>query len=463
MVKYIALAIIISVGFFRWVIAKNSNKPAAYILISSYIQTICFGMDVKFIYDFIPPNLAASEITVGGFGRVLSIEVSFLFVLLFMIFGYTKVSKDVFTIKKNPWLFIFLLFCVIAFFNPFNTLRLAFLVPLSIVLPLVVLLSIIKINIDKAQVLRGIYNGLLISVLIQLALSICYPVLGLKFAAEMFKGEDALLSSTRRDSMSAIGTFGHPGNLALYCLLCSVFFYSCMSHGYKKRLSKLLTFSCLFVILLTFSRTTYLGAIIVFAAVYVIRNQKESIFSFKNIALSISVLGVILAILYFSPLSDLFLKSDAENQFDNRFSHFIIGYEIWSKSPWIGIGINSHVHYMTHVFNTQLLRVTPIFNFLISNPIHNIHIQILAECGLTGFIAWMYYFISRINMYSKHVNTEGAIDNIFNLSFVGILIGYFIYGFFGWSPFNKEIYVLVIFIGFFAKYNKEKSRRSLVK
>ncbi len=246
-----------------------------------------------------------------------------------------------------------------------------------------------------------------------------------------------------------------------HCIVCfrPYFFLSCYFNKYRSKWAKYLILINLFVIFLTFSRTTYVAVMAVMALVVVLQKRNEGIFSLRNIIFAVSIFAGIAAILYLTPLSDLFLKSDAESQVDNRLNHWILGFQVWNDSKWIGVGINSHVYYMSHELNNSLLKTLPLFDFLVSNPIHNIHVIVLVECGLVGIILWFFFFLNRINRYSRNCHTKSKIANIYNMTFVAVLAAFFIYGFFGWTPFGKEIYGTVIFFWLFHACNSKGQRQ----
>ena len=142
------------------------------------------------------------------------------------------------------------------------------------------------------------------------------------------------------------------------------------------------------------------------------------------------------------------MNSDADVQFENRYAHWILAFDIWKDSRFIGIGINSHVFYMA---NTLTIGIdSPIMTFLIRSPIHNIHMIVLAETGVIGLFYWLYFYISRINMFSNSCHGPVKEMNIVNITYCCVLISCFLYGFFGWAPFHAEIYTICIIFGFYA-------------
>ncbi|MFD2147077.1 O-antigen ligase family protein [Mucilaginibacter antarcticus] len=193
----------------------------------------------------------------------------------------------------------------------------------------------------------------------------------------------------------AIGVFVTPANLGLYTTIASTFFFATYLSNYRKTLSLILLFASAATIILTFSRTSYITLVFVlFIVFFIYRNSDKALFSIKTVFLGIlPALLVVYWLIFYSPLSDVFLKTDADDMYQARLDHWLIGLEIFKRSPIIGVGVNTHVEYINH----SISFVKEIHNkFLSSNPIHNTHIIIMAETGIIGFIAWIYFIFSSI-------------------------------------------------------------------
>lgn len=450
MIKILVLLCIIVIGLIRWLISKKHNKESNFLLVSLFIQIVPFAYG-KAIYTFLEGQKIdqVNNVILGPFGNSVRIEAPLVFAILLMLLGFTHLRFKAFDIKTNLWFYLLIILCIITFINPNSQFNLSFLPLISLISQVLLLFKVIEWNFSRREIITGLYDGLKIVSLIQFVLTVFYPLLGIEAAASIFRGEEALEWAQRRASASAIGTFGHPGTLALFSLLSAVFFTSCYLNKYEQKISKYMIMANLFVIFFTLSRTTYLCTFGILLLLLVVKTQGKGLFRIKNLVIFVITFSIILFILYLTPLSNMFLESDANDQFENRFAHWVLGYQMWSKSKFIGVGINSHVYYM---INKLFITIdSPIVAFLIRSPIHNIHMIVLAETGILGFLSWLYFYISRLAKYSKHCTGENSINNILNLSFVGILCSFFLYGFLGWSPFRVEILVLGLFIAYFAK------------
>jgi Lipid A core - O-antigen ligase and related enzymes len=435
-IKLLILFFIFAVAIIRCFFAYKKKNSSKYLLISCFVQTIPFNISsILYNYSQIPP--------LGEFGSKISIDSSFLFCGIFLLLGLSKLKSDIFSWEKNKWLYIFIIFSIISFFNPINPFIESVFVPLFFLIQLILLLKIIEANFTKDEIFRGIYDGLAITTIVQCFLAICFPILGMEFMASIFRGDRALeVTYKREDYVSAVGTFSHPGDLSLYVTLLLTFLLNCYFNGYKKMISLFLILMNLFVLYLTFSRTSFAISISVMFFVF-LANRNRNIFSLKNILLGfLFLLAVFIIFMYVPVLNNLFFQSDVDLQTGNRLMHWFIGIEIWEESQWIGLGINSHVYYMYHFIKSEI-------EFFVVNPVHNIHIIALAETGIVGFSFWIYYFISRIYKFSQPESISQP-EQIMSKTCAGLLFAYFFYGFFGWAPFKKELLTLLIFFLYLA-------------
>jgi len=450
MIKILIVILISVLGIVRWFIARNNNKSSNFLLVSLFIQTLPFGYG-KAIYTFLLGLLVDDEkqVLLGAFGNSIRIELGLVFFIFLLSVGFSKLKNNRMINKDNRWFYVILIYSLITFLNPSSVYPLSFLPLISMLLQLLIVLRLLEANVSRVEILEGIFDGLKIITIIQFSLTMLYPVLDIEAVAILFRGEDALEWAQRRQITSAIGTFGHPGTLALFCLVMAIFFLSCQLNKFRSRIASYLIILNLFVIFFTFSRTTYVCTLGILLLIFLVKIYKKGLFSFKNIFTFLVLFVFAGFILYLTPIGDLFIKSDANDQLENRLAHWVLGYQIWVSSPILGVGLNSHVYYMINEMNIRI--DSPVITFLTRSPIHNIHMIVLAETGIIGFAIWLYYYTSRIASYSKHCSSSNRVDNIFNLTFVGILSSFFLYGFFGWSPFRVETLMLGIFLGFFAR------------
>lgn len=165
-------------------------------------------------------------------------------------------------------------------------------------------------------------------------------------------------------------------------------------------------YALLLLCFFTYSRTSFVATLIGLSLIYSIFVSGGRLLTFKNVLLFSVILSCGMIILYSTPLGDLFFASDTDEQFDNRFNHFVIGTLIFEKAPLIGVGINSHINYMSNVLNVSSLSYMPILDFYTTNPIHNIHVIVLAEMGIIGLVLWLIFFFGNIFVLSRLMNIK---------------------------------------------------------
>ena len=240
--------------------------------------------------------------------------------------------------------------------------------------------------------------------------------------------------------------------MSLFIIITSSIFLAAYLKGYKKTLFKYLVLINTITLYLTFSRTSYLVYIFDLFLVFVVyKNAKKSLFTLRNVIKFFVPLTVFLVwLVFYSPLSESFLKGDSNDQIDNRFIHFFMALNAFELSPIIGVGLNTHVELFTK--QSSLSNAITLDDFFTTNPIHNIHLIVLTETGLIGLLLW-FFFIFKSYSKSKENLLKGK-NEILNLSFIGTLTAFISYGLTGWAPFSQGILPFFLLISFFAtKFN----------
>ncbi|AWW29059.1 hypothetical protein DN752_02295 [Echinicola strongylocentroti] len=442
--KVVLIAIVLyALG--KWAYLNWQGKRSNHMLTSFFVLMLAFDFGTSFHSFLTKTNYEGTMVDrLGVFGNSLWISLSTFVIPIGFFLGYQRFP--VLKLKDYKWELVVLVMSLIAIFNPMNPYPKSVLIFLCYALQVFLAVNYIKGNFTQGEVLKGVYDGLMVITVLQTVLVIMYPLLGIEAALTFFKGEDMIDYALKREGYtSAVGIFGHPGTLALFSLITAIFFLSAYLNGFKKQFSLYCFLANVFIILLTFSRTTYVTSAIIIGIVLISFYSKKSLFSIKNVILASTVFATFLGILYLTPLSELFLASDFENQIEVRFSSWFMGYDIWSRAKLLGVGINAHVYYMGHFIRvTQDLAVV---EFITTNPIHNIHLIVLAETGIVGIVLWLSFFGSKISSHTKLLKTNNIVVNVFSLATIGILISIFIYGFFGWAPLKREMITLTFLIG----------------
>lgn len=349
-------------------------------------------------------------------------------------------------IKNQPWIFYFFFLVLISLGNPYNVSKSATFIFVLFFLSHLLLFELMFKFYTKKEIIRGILDGLLILSLAQFILAICYPLLSITSVTNFIHSIGADGATRMNTRPGAIGTFVHPGNLALYLIISSSIFLAAYLSFKGKRIYFLMLIINTITLFLTFSRTSYLVYIIDLSVVLItFKYARKRFFSMANtLKYFIPVTLIILWIVLYSPISEIFLKKDSLEQVSNRLIHFYMAYNAFQTSPIIGVGLNSHIE----LFTSQLSLSNALTSdkFFTSNPIHNIHLIILIESGLIGLMGWI-IFIYRGYSTSKLFISKGK-NTFNNLAFVGVLTAIIGYGFTGWAPLSEGILPFVFLIAF---------------
>jgi O-antigen ligase len=247
--------------------------------------------------------------------------------------------------------------------------------------------------------------------------------------------------------VGAIGTFVHPGNLGLFLIFASCFFFVAYLKNYKKSVFKYMLMISTFTLFLTYSRTSYLALVLSLFLVYLVnKNAHRRILTISNTFKYLLPLVIFLTwLIFMSPLSEDFLKSDSGNQIDNRLVHYFMAYNALSESPLFGIGFNTHVDLFMN--KLSLSNSITLDNFFLSNPIHNIHLIILVETGVFGFILWLVFLAISFKKSKEQIKKKE--NEFINLGFIGVLFGFIFYGLTGWAPLSQGILPFFLLFTFF--------------
>lgn len=434
---------LIFITFLRFIITLQKKKDAKYLWVSLYIQLICLGGCYTF---FRPLN---DVLRSGPFIQNFTIEISSLVIIPLLLFHKNLHLKE----KKNikPYIIITFIFLT-SLINPLNHSTMSTLAFMFNLFQNLLVFKVIRNKCSNSDIYTGIVDGLKICIFMQSLLVLAYPILHMNSVLTLFKGENGLTWVDRRENYSsALGTFGHPATLALFSLLAGIIFevkYLLL----KNRQDLYFIFLSIFCIYFTYSRTSFVATFFTFFIIYISYKIKMEKLSIRFIITFVLVIISLVIILYFSPLSNLFFKSNADEMFEARMLQFALVPQFLKESFWFGVGINSHVYYMSYYLHESWF----LNNFFISNPIHNAHLIVLVETGVVGFLIWVAYFIykERIFYRNKYVADYSF---FFDLVFANVLIAITIYSTFGWTACSKEILTLVIFLGYIS-FNKINNR-----
>jgi len=446
--QFLILGLIVFVYLFRAFFLKLKGHSVGYLLISFFI--FCVPFEVAKALTIPVANMFA-----GSLGSTYYFTV--VLALCVFLTPYSNWRNIDFSIKYYDWVSIIIFFILISLLNPFNVIARGTLVFGIFFLSHILLFKMLFSMLDRKDILLGLFDGLMFLSIVQLILAICYPVLGISAVTTLIHntaGEAATRHGSNR--VGAVGTFLHPGNLALFTIISSSFFYGSFLNSYRKRICLGVLAGNAVTLLLTNSRTSYITFIIVLGVIYFVHNNAQKrLFSFLNIIKYVLPVAIALVwLVYFSPLSDSFLKGDTSEQYENRLLHYYMAFSIFDVSPYMGVGLNAHLGFLSK--NFYLAEIFTLDDFFTENPIHNVHLIVLSEVGLVGFILWIGFLIKRLTNARLHI--ASGRNQIFSLTTIGLVVAYFIYGMTGWAPFSNGIIPYFLFIIYFSiKLSQEHS------
>lgn len=443
MYKYQIIAIILMIQIFR--LLKNI-KDFKKLLLSFFIISIPFEISLT-ILNF---DLQTIGGTLGtNFTLLLPMIIAIILIPISINSYFNK-------FKLNNWSKTLIILIIISIINPLNASKSSTLVFSLFLLSHFIFFIYVSKNFSKEEIISGIFDGLIILNMLQFVLSICFPLLEISEVTTLFHGEAKEWSTRLGKRVGAVGTFVHPGNLALFTTMSGAFFIGCYIKNYKKKISLIIFFSTIITVILTYSRTSYIVYIIdIFLVTFIIKNAKKNILTLINvIKFIIPIICTLTYLIFFSPLSVHFLQSDTDEMFINRMIHWFMGYETFLTSPIIGVGLNSHLEFM--IKNFELFNDSNIDSFFWKNPIHNIHIIVIVETGLIGFIFWLLFIYDSIK--KSKIDLSNNKNELLSILQIGMIVSVTIYGLTGWAPLSIGILPFILFITFFA-YQSRKIKK----
>lgn len=440
---YVYFFLITVYYIFRIFYLKLFNKQYTHLFVSYFLLSIPFELGKSF--SNVNPSAVAGTL---GPDFLFYLPICSLFLMFFSIFGLNPL-RDLKNYKKNEWILFVFFFILISYFYNINGEQTGTKIFAFFFFTHIFLFVFISKLSTLDVIIAGIFDGFKLLSIIQLILAICFPLLGMKSVTGLFHVSGLDWASRLGGRDGAIGLYQHPGNFATFLIIAVSFFIGAYFEGYKRQWCILLICSNIFSLYLTSSRISIISFVVIMFLLFRIqRNPQRKIISLRSMLLFfLPCLSFLYWIIFESSFSELFLKSDSSQQYDNRLVHWAISIKIFFDSPYVGVGLNSHLAYIKK--NTSIVTTFTTDDFFSSNPIHNIHLIVLAELGIVGFIAWI-IFLTKNFILAKR-NLYYGNNQILSYTFIGTLLVLILNGFTGWGPFSPSILPLFFFICFFTR------------
>lgn len=446
MLQKLLIFFAVIIAYLIWyLVLKVKGKNSSHLLFSFAVTCIPFQIAIPLF----TPQYVSTE-GIGSFTGKIFLMIP---LLLSGILLVIQKNKHVTYIYRNErWVLWILALIFISYLNPYNVARWGTTAFLITIVSYIFFFRLIYQTLNPLEVLDGIFASFLFICVINFCCAILYPLLGVSFVTRLFQTGGDMWATRNGTRAGAIGIFVTPANLGLFSVLASGFFFSCYLNDFKKQKSLFALIIAAITIILTYSRTSYVTlTVILIALFYVSKNSDKPLLSLKSFFMAVLPAAIVLYWLVFlSPFSATFLKTDADDMYQARLDHSAMGVDMWHLSPLIGVGINSHLEFVNrsvdlskHVHN----------EFLTSNPIHNTHLIILAETGIVGLTMWVLFILSTVR--KARINISNNINTIFSLAEISLLMVYIIYGFTDWAPVSHSTFpIFLLFTFFFYKYSK---------
>lgn len=439
---YIIISILYSISRGR---GTHSNDEFHKIVIAIFVFTLFLGYGI--------PLYTIPDYPVGA--TISKIRIEF-FLILNLILIFSQKNIIPFTGKTLLKTSIFIgLIGVISAYNPLNASPISSIGTSLELLLLVLFLNRIATTIPLKTIVNGIFWGLSSITIVELGLSICYPVLGIDEVVYLFREADI-----RGDRPGAVGTFTHPNVLGTFMAYTLTFFFACYKTEYNKKNSLIFCLITLTILFLTQSRSSLLGGIAGCIAIeYISRVKTTSIINYKKIfTIIIPVIAGLVFLILLTPLKDLFFSENSSNMLFARLLHWQIGLEIFEKSPFIGVGLNAHIPHAAASPTTLALDEFLSQEFAENSPIHSSYIILLSELGMIFFsiiiiLLFRTIFTSKKTIIQHNYNPFIQIIALFS---TGIITSFLINGVADWSPLTLNSLCLLFTPLYIYYYYKNK-------
>ncbi len=461
----VAILIVMLVALVVWLSKEGSRisyPKFAENIVAFYVFSCCF------IRLGIPIFTLPYEQTYGPLGIVVRFEMFHFLILFFLWVVARERDWKLSRIKQLPVLVI-LFYLLLTAVNPYNVVKPAALVGWNFILSYLLFLYLLTTCCSIETIVKGIFKGFAITVVLHFVLAMLYPVLGMRSVVTLFNYGAVI----RRGGTP--GTFGHPNALGAYASFYMMFFLSCAFLKYKTRKSYVFVLMSIIVIILSGSRSALLAGMfgaVMLIVMYVFR--RYSLFNVKIFFMCVLPIVIVIGcIFYFTPLSELFGDdSDAGDMALARLMHYYCAYEIFMDHPLIGVGFNSHLRYLLD--NSAVIDIETMFEgfkfwmpdeFMFTNPIHNMWLILLTEFGIIGILPILSFIVYYFYSFKKRIrNSSSKYYNVALMTGLGILSCMFVHGNSDWALLSAsvlKISLLFFFLSCCTSYAKEHDEENI--
>ncbi len=271
---------------------------------------------------------------------------------------------------------------------------------------------------------------------------------GQTFGALVAENPSWLVQIQDRTFLRAFGLFPDPHMLAFFLGLVSFFSLAAFLFFKNRRFLWFLAFGFFSLILaFTFSRGGYLGFLAGFLAVIFFSWPKiaEEDGSFLRRGAAFFLL---LALIFGGAALTRFYSSFDPNEGSNSgrlliwqesFDHFL-------KNPFLGVGLGNYP-----------LSLNPYADYRSPVTSHNLYLDILAETGIFGLLAWLWFIFASLKAAFLKIKTAQKENWVVGFGVLGALVYFSVHSFFETAIFNPTILAFLMIVCGLAAAKNNKS------
>jgi hypothetical protein len=272
---------------------------------------------------------------------------------------------------------------------------------------------------------------------------------------------DHILSPAQgRHVMRAFGTLADPnllGGFMALSILATIYLYV-TSRLRLRFLLSLALFAQVFTLVITFSRSAYLGALAcssVYIAYYWVKTKQQRPVALR-LVMTLLLCFILSSVFFYPQLKGRggyvnYKETVAESSDAERLVYQKIAMQMIRQKPFLGVGFNNYVLRMQEFTKDKLPAE-------FSHPVHNIFLLIGAETGLLGLALFSFVFFRQlITLFKRGCSNEML---FLALSLVLLcLLGQCSHYLLSWQSGRLMLFIV---LGLSARFIKESGKRPLL-
>lgn len=433
----------------------------ALMFFNNYISHTHYDVDKIYVFLFItlfPFNRIGLAVTrpdtlllryVNDYCNLAILDlIIFLFFLQLLRIHTTHGKKD----KYYSLLLLFLGFNTVSLFQSTNISATVW--TCIRCLKLLAIFNYYKYCFDFNKHKKALFSGSFVAVGFQFIVSLGQYIkketLGLSFLGEVTSLAKREVDGTT--SFRPSGTFEHPANMAFFAMF--IFTLCLYEEKMEKKIRGIAIVCSLSLIFMAGSRTI-MGLTALAIVIWVKTNGLKTKKNFSLMLLGASG-GLILLSLTsaLESIIDIFVNSDWSAQILNRTTQWALLMSYIIQKPILGYGANTYTDITEILANSTVVVST---KFYLSNPCHNIYLQLWFDLGIGGMVIYVTMLIGGMKQYFNSALTKIQNYRSIFISCFAFICNLMIYNFTGWAGLKDQTNFLLymtlglLFTNFYVK------------